>query len=212
MQHINFDDHPRHEHFEMFRGFEIPHFNICADVDITNFRAYVKQQGISFTIATIYTLTRTANAIPEFRYRIRGEEVVKHEFVHPSSTIMGENDVFSFCGLEYIEDFPVFLDKSADKIARVEKRPRLVEEDGGRDDWLFMSSIPWVSFTSFTHPIKVPPDSVPRFAWGKFFEEGEILKMPLSVQGHHAVMDGLHVGRYFELIQESFHDPEKIFK
>ena len=84
------------------------------------------------------------------------------------------------------------------------------EKIKGRDDLLFMTAIPWVSFTSFMHPLKFPVDSVPRFAWGKFFEDGESLKMPLSVQAHHAVMDGLHMGRYFELVQEYFQQPESV--
>jgi len=53
-----------------------------------------------------------------------------------------------------------------------------------------------------------PVDSVPRFAWGKYFEEGQFLKMPLSVQGHHALMDGLHMGRYYAEVQEYLHEPE----
>jgi chloramphenicol O-acetyltransferase type A len=88
----------------------------------------------------------------------------------------------------------------------------LSEEDQGRDDLLFMTAIPWVSFTSFMHPLKLyPADSVPRFAWGKFFQDGKSLKMPLSVQGHHAVMDGLHVGRFYEEIQTYLNQPEIIF-
>jgi chloramphenicol O-acetyltransferase type A len=61
------------------------------------------------------------------------------------------------------------------------------------------------------HPLQLSPaDSFPRFAWGKFFAEGERLKMPLSVQGHHALMDGLHVGQYYEVIQSYFDDPESV--
>jgi chloramphenicol O-acetyltransferase type A len=31
--------------------------------------------------------------------------------------------------------------------------------------------------------------------------------MPLSVQGHHALMDGLHVGRYYEIAQTYLQNP-----
>lgn len=210
MNYIKLENYPRREHFDMFRTFDMPHFNLCAPVDLTDFLPFVRENGISVNLAVVYVLTRTANAIPEFRYRIRGDEIIEHEVVHPSSTIMGQYDVFSFCGLEYDEDFTNFAFRNADKIDRVRKRPRLIEEDGGRDNWLFMTAIPWVSFTSFMHPLKFPVDSVPRFAWGKFFEEGDKLKMPLSVQGHHALMDGLHVGRYFELVQGYFHQPDAV--
>jgi chloramphenicol O-acetyltransferase type A len=202
---------PRREHFELFKTYEYPHFSLCANVEITAFRNYVKKTGISFHIAVVYLLARTANQIPEFRYRIRGDAVVEHDVVHPSSTIMGNNGVFSFCSLQYVDDFSTFARMSAIKIADVQQRPRLAEEDTGRDDLLFLTVIPWVSFTGFTHPMRLDTsDSVPRIAWGKYFEDGERTKMPLGVQGHHALMDGLHAGRFYEIAQDFFHHPETI--
>jgi chloramphenicol O-acetyltransferase type A len=212
MRTIDLDTWPRREHFKVFSDWDYPHFSICANVDLTKFYPMVKQQGISFNLAVIYFLTRAANAVPEFRYRIRKGKVIEHDVVHPSSTILGKDDVFSFCSMTYFEDFSKFITLASEKIARVQQHPSLSEEDQGRDDWLFMTAIPWVSFTSFMHPLKLnPADSVPRFAWGKFFQDGESLKMPLSVQGHHAVMDGLHVGRYFAELQICFDQPEIIF-
>ena len=55
-----------------------------------------------------------------------------------------------------------------------------------------------------------PADSAPRFAWGKFFKDGESVKMPLSVQGHHAVMDGLHAGRFYAEVQRYFDRPDSV--
>ena len=212
MRNINLKTWPRREHFEVFRTFDMPHFNMCVNVDLTMFYPFIKQHGVSFNLAMVYVLTRAANAMPEFRYRIRGDVVVEHEIVHPSSTIMGENDVFSFCSMEYHENFRGFVERNAEKIASVRARPRLLEEDGGRDDLLFLTAIPWVSFTSFMHPLTIPVDSVPRFAWGKLFEDGKFLKMPLSVQAHHALMDGLHLGRYYKIVQEYFRQPEFVLE
>jgi chloramphenicol O-acetyltransferase type A len=55
-----------------------------------------------------------------------------------------------------------------------------------------------------------PSDSIPRFAWGKYFKENDTLKMPLSVQGHHAIMDGIHMGRFYEKLQDYLHHPEVV--
>jgi len=88
------------------------------------------------------------------------------------------------------------------------RNPTLIDEPG-RDDLLFMTVLPWVSFTSFMHPMHLhPADSVPRFAWGKFFKENKRLKMPLGVQGHHALMDGLHMGRFYAEVQEYLDHPQ----
>jgi chloramphenicol O-acetyltransferase type A len=65
----------------------------------------------------VYVLSRAANAIPEFRYRIRAEKVVEHEIVHPSTTILTDEDLFSFCIFNYIEDFSLFAARAAEQIA-----------------------------------------------------------------------------------------------
>ena len=43
------------------------------------------------------------------------------------------------------------------------------EDEKGRDDFIFMSAMPWISFTSVMHPMHYHPvDSIPRIAWGKY--------------------------------------------
>ena len=208
MRHINLETWPRREHFRLFSALGYPHFSLCANVDLTAFYPLVKQRGISFTVATVYVLARAANEVPEFRYRIRAGEVVEHEIVHPSTTILTGEDVFSFCTFDYTEDFSLFAARAAEQIAYV-KEHLTIEDEPGRDDLLYMTAIPWVSFTSIMHPIDLnPADSVPRFAWGKFFEDGDFLKMPLSVQGHHALVDGIHVGKFYAEVQDYLHHPD----
>lgn len=208
MRRIDLDQSPRKDHFNFFRTWDYPHFNMCANVDITDFLPDLKHRGVSFTIGWIYLITRAANAIPEFRYRIHGEEMVEHEVVHPACTIMRENDLFSFCYFTYTENFGEFAETAKADIEAVKKSPCL--ENKALDNWLYMTAIPWVSFTSFMHPLQLSPaDSIPRFAWGKFFRQGNRILLPFSVQGHHAVMDGLHMGRYYEQVQALADTPGK---
>jgi chloramphenicol O-acetyltransferase type A len=208
VRQINLETWPRRDHFRHFNAFDYPHFSLCANVDVTAYYPAVRQRGISFTVATVYILARAANAIPEFRYRIRSDAVVEHDIVHPSPTIIADDGLFTFCPMDYIEDFTSFADKAAKKIAHVKAHPTL-KDVPGQDNLLFMTAVPWVSFTSITSPLHLhPTDSVPRIAWGKFFEEGGLLKMPLSVQAHHALMDGIHMGRFYEKVQDGFRQPE----
>jgi len=210
MRHISLETWPRRDHFKVFSTWDYPHFSLCANAGLTAFYPVVKQRGISFTVAIVYLIARAANAIPEFRYRIRPDGVVEHEIVHPATTILTKEDLFTFCTFEYATDFALFAPRAAEQIAYMQEHPT-VKAQPGRDNVLYMTAIPWVSFTSFMHPLQLyPADSVPRFAWGKFFEGGDSLKMPLSVQGHHALMDGLHVGRFYAEVQEYLHRPETV--
>jgi chloramphenicol O-acetyltransferase type A len=210
MKHIDPGSWSRREHFSVYSGFANPHFGLCANVDVGTLRRHAKRSGISFTVAVVYTLARTANAIPEFRRRIREEKVVEHSIVHPSITVLARDDLFSFCMIEYADDFSVFATGAREMIARAKEYPTL-EDEPGRDDLLFMTAIPWVSFTAFSHPMPAPPvDSVPRIAWGRFFDNGKTLQMPLAVQAHHAIMDGIHMGRFYKRAQEYMAKPEII--
>jgi len=206
MRYIDMQNWPRRRLFTLYAAFDHPHFGMCANVDVTTFHPAVKERRRSITLAIVYVITRAANAIPEFRYRIRGQKVVEHEVVRPSTTLMAKDDLFSFCYFDYCEDFCMFAERASAQVAYMREHPTLENEPG--DDALYMTAEPWVSFTAFMHPANLrPPDSVPRFAWGKFFADGELLKMPLAVQGHHALMDGQHVGQFYEKAQDYFHHP-----
>ncbi len=61
----------------------------------------------------------------------------------------------------------------------------------------FITSIPWFSFTAFTHPYDPVYAFIPIITPGKLIERGETLSMPVAVQVHHGVIDGLHVGRFY---------------
>jgi chloramphenicol O-acetyltransferase type A len=210
MRFIDMQTWPRRNHFRFFNTFNHPHFSMCVNVDVTAFYPFVKRNGYSLTVSMVYVISRASNAIPEFRYRIRGDQVVEHEIVNPGFSILIDKDLFSFCAVEHVENFSEFARSAEKKIADVKAHPDL-ENSPEKDDVLYMSPIPWVSFTSFSHPMQLhPTDSIPRFAWGKYFQENNTLKMPLSVQGHHAVMDGVHMGRFYETIQDYLHHPEVV--
>jgi chloramphenicol O-acetyltransferase type A len=198
----------RRQHFELFNTFNHPHFSLCANLELTAFDAYVRRLGGVFTVALVYAIARVANAVPEFRQRIRAGRVVEHEVVSPSFTLLVDDDLFAFCMLPYTQDYTEFAHRAAPIMDHVRDHPSL-EDEPGRDDLLYMTALPWVSFTSFTHPMAFhPSDSIPRFAWGKVFREGDSLKIPLSVQGHHALMDGIHMARFYADLEACLQHPD----
>lgn len=210
LKFVDMENWNRKNHYNLFKGFDYPHFNICANIDITTLRRFVKENNISFFISFLYAVTKTTNSIKEFRYRIREDKVIEHDNVHPSFTIMTNTGVFSFCPVNYVDNFKDF---NKNTLAAMEKYKNSVnlEDEPGRDDLIFTTSIPWISFTSVNHPINMSPvDSIPRIAWGKYFEENRRIRIPLSVQAHHALVDGVHVGEYFNLLQEILDNPEKL--
>jgi len=79
-----------------------------------------------------------------------------------------------------------------------------------RDDLIYYSSIPWISFTSFSHASDNKSGiSIPKIVFGKYFQKGNKTLMPVSVEVHHALMDGIHVGKFFNDFQFKLNNPSK---
>lgn len=71
-------------------------------------------------------------------------------------------------------------------------------EDG--ESLFFVSCVPWLSYTSMIQPVPVPADSNPRITWGKYFRQGEQTLMPVTLLAHHALVDGIHIARFYEAL------------
>lgn len=204
MKEIAIGESHRAKHFAFFNALDYPHFNICGMLEAGALLDYCPANGISVFRAVLYLACKAANAIPAFRQRIRGNKVVEHEWVHPSYTSMTEQGVFSFTDVQFAPDPQQFFTNCMAGEAAVKQEASL-EDDAHRDDYLFISSIPWIHFTSFQHPVHISGlDSVPRLTWGKYAKNGNRWDLPFSVQVHHALADGWHVGEYFRLLQEYF--------
>ncbi len=193
----------RREHFNLFRTYDRPFFNICANVDVGRLKALVDNtEGISFFVSCLYLSTRVANEVEPFRYRIRGDSVLVHDVVHPGTTIPLRDDTFGFAYLEYRRDFRRFADEASREMDVCASRPSLNPRDD-RDDLIHFTALPWISFTSVAHARRFQAeDSTPKIVFGKYERTGDRLMMPVSIEVHHALMDGVHVARYFSLLEK----------
>ena len=202
MRTIHFENPHRQKHFEFFNSMNHPHFCITTNVEITQLLPFFKENQIPITPGIVYLIAHVANQIQEFRWRIREDQVVEHESVHPSFAVLTEaSDVFSFCMVEYKRDANDFVVRAQAQMEKMKTDPSF-EDEPGRDDYLFLSTIPWVSYTSIQHAMHYhPSDSIPRITWGKFIRENNKILMPLSVQVHHAIVDGRHAGQYFQMFE-----------
>jgi len=203
MQFINIDTWKRKEHFNFFYRFDCPQYNICANLDVTRFLSFVKKHEQSFYYSMIYAVTKTANQIENFKYRIREGKVVLHDKLHPSFTdLSSSDDLFKMITVSMEDDFFRFV-HTAKEVATKQEAYFPLEQFVGRDDFVYLTCIPWISFTHMSHAVSINrDDAVPRISWGKYFTDGEKVLLPFSVQVHHALVDGAHVGRYYHQLQE----------
>ena len=202
MEYIDLEHWPRKEHFEFFYKMDYPQFNVSINLDVTHFLDFVKKERISFYYAMIFASTDTANQLVNFRYRIRGDQVILHDKLNASFTdVMKDSELFKMVMVDMNDDIIAFTHQAQEK-SEQQKEFIIYENAEERDDLIYFTCAPWFSFTQLTHPIALSrEDSVPKISWGKYFREGEKVLLPFSIQANHALMDGVHVGKYIEKLQ-----------
>lgn len=203
MEYLDLDKWKRKEHFNFFYRMDYPHFNICANIDATKFLDYVKANEILFYYAMVYASTYAANAVENFRYRIREGKVILHDKIHAAFTDLDENegDLFKLVTVEMKDDLLEFVKYTEEK-SRKQSAYFNLNELAGRDDLIYITCIPWISFTHISHTISLNKnDSAPRISWGKYFFENDKVLLPFSVQVNHALVDGIHIGEYLSKLQ-----------
>ena len=194
----------RKDQYNFFKNFDQPFFNITADIEIESLYRYSKKHKLSFFYCILHSILKTVNEITEFRYRLVKDGVFEYSEIDAGVTILMEDKTFIYCTIKYKSDLHQFVKEAIEAVEKQKKSKGFLPHE--RKNLIYVSAIPWVSFTGFQHARQNnPEDSVPRFVLGKFYEQDSKMKMPFSVEVHHALADGYHLGQFYEKIQEHLH-------
>lgn len=199
---LDLENWPRRSTYEFFKDYEDPFFNFAANLDVTRLYRFCKAEELSYSLTALYYSVVAANEIREFRIRLVDGRLVEFDRVHPTQTILNDDETFSFAYFEMQDDVFEFNRNGREALKKY-KALRTFDVESDRRDLIYYSVIPWVSFTSFKHASRLDrTQTVPRIVFGKLFDSGERKLMPLSVEANHTIMDGLHVGKLFNRYQE----------
>lgn len=203
----------RKQLFDFFIDYADPYFNVCSRVDITTLVNFVRSRtDLRISVALHYFAMRIANEIESFRYRLKDKKVFVYDVVHGGTTVLLPNESFAYAYFDYqrdLEEFARDMTKAVDDVRNGDG----VLKPTMRDDVIYHTTLPWFSFTSFAHARnKGRGESIPRIVFGKFSEENSRLLLPISVEVHHALMDGIHVGRFLTRFEEAAADIESFLR
>ena len=191
----------RREHFELFRDAVQPFFSMTAELDVTALRERsIVPGGPPFFLSALYATLSAANGVEAFRRRLQDGRVWVHDVLNLTSTILRSDDTFGFAQFDMTDSLAEFVERGRKEIERAKQIGPLKLPEGD-DALIYHSTIPWVRFTAFTNAIGSATDSIPRIVFGKCTRDGTRWVMPVAAEVHHAVVDGLDLGRFFEQLQ-----------
>lgn len=204
MERIELKGWNREKLFRMYQDSDLPYIIFSARVDVTRLLAHVRARGFSFSAALAFCCTRTANGIDNFRYRFDEEGPYRIGRNVAFMTHLRENEeIFITVEGPPTEDMAAFCQI----VQRRAEEPGYdygIENLPKRSDFINFSSIPWLDYTQLFRTItRAGKDCVPKISWGRYTTDAMgCTKLTLTVQVHHGLMDGYHVGLFYQQLEE----------
>lgn len=226
---LDLESWPRRAAFEHFRDFEQPFFSITVRLDVSALMAWrtaaPRPGGLS--LACHYLALRQANALQAFRLRLHGHgpaaRVLEYARVDASTTVLRADESFGFAQLCWRPGFADFCSAGQAALQAVRDGPPGFHEAqpepgdtlarSGEVATMYFTTLPWVHFSGFMHarPGAGRDDSTPRVVFGRVEREDGTRPrwwMPVQLDVHHALMDGLHTGRWLQALQHDCQHPQ----
>ncbi|MCH3885516.1 chloramphenicol acetyltransferase [Tenacibaculum aquimarinum] len=202
MKYLDIESWNRKQHFEHFRTLADPTFSLVVNVDVTNAFSYSKSSDYSFFIIYLHACMKAINAVENFKYRIEGDKIAIYNTINASATIARKDNTFGFSYIKFSENINEFYASFLDEKERIENSTALFPNEYSLG-CIHCSALPWVNFTAHKEPFSGNKDnSVPQLAFGKIIEEENKILMPIAVNVNHALVDGYHIGLFFNKFQE----------
>ena len=195
------DAYVRKSHFEYFNSLAFPYVGVTVNVDITELLKVIKAKKLPFFLTICYNVSQSANQVAEFRQRILENQIIEYDFCRTSHTVALGDGTYCYCDLNGNCSFEDYISYATQE-QELSKQRNSIDEGDSTLDKIFISTIPWISYTSLINPTPVPADSNPRITWGKYFMQNERVLLPVSVLCHHALVDGLHISEFYDILNE----------
>ena len=202
-QEVNIDTWHRRNNFEFFKEFLNPNVGVTVMVDASRAYERAKREGTSFFLRYFHAVLRATNAIDEMHYRIgRDGRVFRYDRIDGLAPIgLKGTDRFAELRFLYDDDFARFAAVAEEtmKLAATTD-PYSSENSFSGYDMILVSAVPDIAFTSIAGTLRSSQgNDYPIVNVGKKEPDG---KMPVAINIHHGLVDGVHVARFFSLIQK----------
>ncbi len=193
---------PGAEQFRFFRAYERPHYAITARVDVSVLMA--RKADLPVFRTCLWAIGHGLHAVPELRLRFAGDRVTLHDRLDLSPTIATEGGDFRYTYIPWDPDRAAFDALAAVRIAEVRAGQPLNANAGEREAVAYLSCLPWMDYTALDNALPHAADCIPRVSWGQIVPKVRGHDMAMTLQVHHALVHGAHVGAFFAAVQAAF--------
>ena len=202
-QEVNPNETSRAWAFQMWMKSPVPMVTLTKTFDVTRLCKVCRRKGLKFNKLLCWCMGRAASRIDEFYLLPKDGKLYKFDRLAINVIVDNAKGGISTCDVPYSDDFQQF---SRDYDAITLKCSTSCEEIADEEAMILgTSAVTGTELDSLVNQYSGIYNN-PFLAWGRYRKHWFSVKLPISMQFHHAQMDGGHAARFLESLQHTIND------
>ena len=189
--------------FQMWMKSPMPMVTLTKTFDVTPLCKMSKRKDLKFNKLLCWCMGRAASRIDEFYLLPKDGKLYKFDRLAINVIVDNAKGGISTCDVPYSDDFQLF---SRDYDAITLKCSTTCQEIADEEAMILgTSAVTGTELDSLVNQYSGIYNN-PFLAWGRYRKHWFSVKLPISMQFHHAQMDGGHAARFLESLQQTIND------
>ena len=199
-QEINPKDTSRAMAFELWMKSPMPMVTLTKTFDVTQLRKMSRRRGLKFNMLLCWCIGKAASKIDEFYMLPQNGKLYRYDRMAINMIVENVKGGLSFCDVAVTDDLEQFnanyqlLTKTISETCQDILDDEAVIVGTSAVTGTELDSIVNQSSGIYTNPF---------LAWGRYRKGWLKTTLPISLQFHHAQMDGSHAARFLEELQKT---------
>jgi len=198
-QEISPKESCRAEAFELWMSSPQPMVTVVKTFEVGRLRKASRKTGIKFNVLLCWCICKAASSIEElFLLPVPGH-LYRYDKLAVNVIVQNEKGGITLCDIPYSEDIRQF---NADYMRVTSLAAKTCEGTSLEDAMIIgTSALPCTELDVIVNQYSGRWNN-PFLAWGKYRKGFFRTTLPISLQFHHAQMDGMQAGRFLNNLQE----------
>ena len=199
-QEINPKDTSRAIAFELWMKSPMPMVTLTKTFDVTQLRKVSRRRGLKFNMLLCWCVGKVASKIDEFFMLPKNGKLYRYDRMAINMIVENVKGGLSFCDVAVTDDMEQFN-------ANYQRLTKTISEtcQDVLDDEAVIVGTSAVTGTELDSIVNQYSGiyTNPFLAWGRYRKGWLKTTLPISLQFHHAQMDGSHAARFLEELQKT---------
>ena len=206
-QEINPQECSRAEAFNMWMSSPQPMVTVVKTFEVGRLRKVSKKTGIKFNVLLCWCICKAASSIEEFYLLPEPGHLFRYDKLAVNVIVQNVKGGISLCDVPYSEDIRQF---NADYLQITSQAAKTCQNTSLEDAMIIgTSALPQTELDVIVNQYSGRWNN-PFLAWGKYRKGWFKTTLPISMQFHHAQMDGIQVSHFLNNLQEEIKTPRPL--